>query len=345
MKKIKTLDLFTGLGGTHLALGSITKPVAYCEIDERCVQVIKHRLPRAPIFPDVTKLTAKDLTDGNVAKPQLITASFPCQDISSAGAGEGVRRGTRSGLVLDVFRLVDDIGPSVQLLFLENSPMIRTRGLDKIVRACRRRGFDRIGWTFTSASDVGAHHKRKRWFLLAARSDSAQKLQKLPLVKQWDDFEFQDKDTPRLVPKGVFEEYSQGRQRISALGNAVVPASLAHAWNTLARVFNARLDDTGKGFCDEVPSVVKKDQALKLQFDNGSTNKLWTTPVHTVSHWYPSLKFDGRFKHMLANQVFHELQTQRTFRFKDIIKGRDRYCLNPEWVEALMGFPRGWTNN
>ncbi len=338
-KKLRTLDLFTGIGGTHLALASITKPVAYCEIDERCVDIIKRRLPRAPIFPDVTKLTAKELlaTLPKDAKPQLITASFPCQDVSAAGRGDGIGRGTRSSLVFDVFRLVDEIGSSVELIFLENSPMIRTRGLDKIVKACRKRGFDRIVWTLSSARDVGAHHLRLRWFLMAARSRHG--LINIPITHGWDSFRFQDEAVPRLKLKEAPKEVSKERKSVSALGNAVVPASLAHAWDCLANELNAQATSITK---QVVPSRMKQSR-VDLMFATHS-NISWATPVYNPCHYYPKTKFEGRTVRTLATQVFHEQGTQKAFKFKDVRTARRTLCLNPEWVEALMGFPRGWTD-
>jgi DNA (cytosine-5)-methyltransferase 1 len=349
--------LFTGIGGTHLALSSISKPVAYCEIDNNCVSVIERRLPRAPIFPDVTKLSAKDLFLANTPmKPQLVTASFPCQDVSVAGRGQGLGVGTRSSLVFDVFRLVEELGPSVELLFLENSPAIRTRGLDQLLDACRRRGFDRVVWTYASARDVGAHHKRKRFFLLASRAIS--KTKKIPTTSAWDGFAFRDASVPRLKPRGDEAASSVERKRVSALGNAVVPAALAAAWNTLARALN---DDDVPGVREVfLPSplarqvtrvntmkTMKTMKTMNLAFvlPDGSKKEcdMWTTPVHHPSHWYPRSRYEGRAMRSLATQVFHERGTQRTFGFRNVQLGRLRFSLNPEWVEALMGFPKRWT--
>lgn len=340
MTKLRTLDLFTGIGGTHLALSTITKPVAYCEINDQCVEIIKRRLPRAPIFPDITKLTAKELL-ANIpkdAKPQLITASFPCQDISSAGRGDGIGRGTRSSLVFDVFRLADEIGPSIELIFLENSPMIKTRGLEEIVKECRKRGFNNIVWTYSSASDVGAHHVRRRWFLLASRGST----HNVPVAKSWHKFKFMDKNVSRLKRHAEIEdERARERARIGALGNAVVPASLAHAWNCLSMAL------TNNVACvKEIISPPLMVEHLNLVF--GSTGrhqrKGWSTPVYNYRHYYPTVKFEGRHIGVLASQVFHEQQTQKTFKFKDVKTARQSLCLNPEWVEALMGFPGGWTD-
>lgn len=81
---IRSLDLFTGVGGFAHALRDLAEPVAYCEIDEHAIAVLRTRmadgsLPSAPICPDVASLTATWLEEQNSGPVDLITAGFPCQ--------------------------------------------------------------------------------------------------------------------------------------------------------------------------------------------------------------------------------------------------------------------------
>jgi DNA (cytosine-5)-methyltransferase 1 len=163
---MKVLDLFSGIGGNTLALQGFTHTVAYCEFDKHAQAVLKSRMadgsiPTAPIFPDVTTLKGDD-----VGEIDMIVGGFPCQDISVAGKGAGIAEGTRSGLFFQIMRLTDEIKP--RLLFLENVPAIRTKGLDIVLRELTKRGYD-CRWTMLSAASVGARHKRERWFMLANR--------------------------------------------------------------------------------------------------------------------------------------------------------------------------------
>jgi DNA (cytosine-5)-methyltransferase 1 len=167
--KLKALDLFSGIGGNSLALGDMVETIAYCERDNHAQAVLFSRmldglLDAAPVFSDVTALTAADLPD----KPDIIIGGFPCQDISVAGKGEGIRESNRSGLFYQIMRLTDEIQP--RFLFLENVPAIRTRGLDIVLRELTQRGYD-CRWTMLSAAEVGANHKRERWFLLASKRE------------------------------------------------------------------------------------------------------------------------------------------------------------------------------
>ena len=102
-----------------------------------------------------------------------IAAGFPCQDISCAGTGAGIN-GPRSGLVWQLFRAIDIIKPPI--IFLENSPRIRTKGRREIVSALVERGYSWRDGTL-AASHVGAGHKRNRWWCLAANDDGLRKLE------------------------------------------------------------------------------------------------------------------------------------------------------------------------
>lgn len=163
MGKLRGLDLFTGIGGITLALQEWVKPVAYCEIEPYCQSVLLQRmqeghLPAAPIWDDVRTLSAEELP-----KVDIIYGGSPCQDISVAGTGKGLE-GKRSGLIFEVFRLIDEAKPS--FVFLENVPNVRTKGAERICKELSERGYD-MRWCMLSGGDVGTRHKRERWFLLA----------------------------------------------------------------------------------------------------------------------------------------------------------------------------------
>ena len=56
----------------------------------------------------------------------IMTYSFPCQDLSSAGKGMGMGKdsGTRSGLLWEVERLLDECEELPQVLLMENVPEV-----------------------------------------------------------------------------------------------------------------------------------------------------------------------------------------------------------------------------
>jgi len=224
------LDLFAGIGGITVALEPWVRPRAYCEIDRYAQAVLLSRMadgsiPIAPIWDDVRSLAADMLPPIDI-----IYGGFPCTDISVAGRGAGLA-GERSGLVFEIFRLVADIRPT--FIFLENVPAIRTRGGERVVKELAALGYD-CRWDTLSAFDVGAPHKRERWWLLAyanlTRLEVGQPRDagecSSPFGKSWW---LAEPNVGRVVnglPMRV--------DRIKCLGNSVVPACAREAFRRLA---------------------------------------------------------------------------------------------------------------
>ena len=135
------LDLFSGIGGISLALIPWVEAAAYCERDRYAQSVLLQRmwngeLPVSPIWDDVRTLQAAHF---NGMAIDIIYGGFPCQDISSAGAGAGLE-GERSGLFFEIVRLARELQP--RFVFLENVPAISVRGLDRVLLEFTAMGFD-----------------------------------------------------------------------------------------------------------------------------------------------------------------------------------------------------------
>lgn len=350
--RLPTLDLFSGIGGHAWALKSILRTIAYCEIDPVARAIITHniahrRLDTAPIFEDITELHARNLP----STPCVITASFPCQNISSAGARAGIL-GAQSKLFFEVMRLIDEIGRDVTTIWLENVQMIRIRGLDIVLSELHKRHF-KCAWGYFSAAEVGADHLRVRWYCLALRGRATAQIPLAPSPK----FDFQNK-LPRLILKKD-TNVGLNRLRISLLGNAIVPDTCKFAWTCLAKVLNGVIDplQTQNGGLKDILFYADKKviryfkrpaggryKPIKLCID-GIPSKSWSTPVHTQTHLYPQTVCKGRTRFMFATQIFHEAGTKIKFGFtrvNDAVK--DKWILNPDWVTKLMGFPAGWTD-
>ena len=230
------LDLFTGIGGMSLALAKYVKPIAYCEIEPYCQSVLLQRmpegyLPKAPIWDDIRTLSGNELPEIDI-----IYGGFPCTDISIAGRRRGLE-GKRSGLIFEVFRLLYET--KAPFIFLENVPNIRTKGAERVCKELAERGYD-SRWCCLSAGDMGAKHKRERWFLLGysnstrniglpiGKKETHSKLGKHVEYYEWKPW---NEDRPKLL--GVVNVLSHRMDRIKALGNAVVPMQARKAFNLL----------------------------------------------------------------------------------------------------------------
>jgi DNA (cytosine-5)-methyltransferase 1 len=162
----RVLSLFAGIGGFDLGLERTGgfKTVAFCESEPYPQQVLRRNWPGVPVYPDVRTLTGDQLDRHGIRTIDAITAGFPCQDISEAQqAPEGIS-GVRSGLVYHAIRLVDETRP--RYVILENSHRLRRHGLDVILGALDRLGYD-AEWHVLRATDVGAPHRRKRVYVVA----------------------------------------------------------------------------------------------------------------------------------------------------------------------------------
>ena len=163
------LALFAGAGGGILGgLACGFRTVCAVEIDEYARRILLARqrdgcLPRFPIWDDVRTFDGRPWR-GHI---DVITGGFPCQDISSAGKRAGIA-GARSGLWADFARIIGDVRPTFALI--ENSPHLRTRGLDVVLRDLAALGYD-AEWMVLGAADVGAPHQRDRLWILAADAD------------------------------------------------------------------------------------------------------------------------------------------------------------------------------
>jgi DNA (cytosine-5)-methyltransferase 1 len=209
------LDLFSGIGGIGLALEPWVRTVAYCERDQYAQSVLLSRMQsgdidRAPIWDDVTTLR------GEMLPPiGIIFGGFPCQDLSVAGRGKGLA-GERSGLFFEIIRLVKEIKPT--FVFLENVPAIRTRGLSEVVNAFTEIGYD-CRWTCLSAGDVGAPHKRERWFLLASSNSERKRLvQGTGQTLRSEEQEAIGQNSSDVCKESTFVAHANGMRKLSKQG-------------------------------------------------------------------------------------------------------------------------------
>ncbi|MFD0669685.1 DNA cytosine methyltransferase [Ramlibacter sp. MAHUQ-53] len=159
------LALFAGAGGGILGghlLGWRTVCAVEWEPYAASVLVARQNdglLPPFPIWDDVQTFDGKPWR-GIV---DVVSGGFPCQDISIAGKGAGLD-GERSGMWKHMARVVGEVRP--RYVFVENSPMLIHRGLDRVLGDLAALGYD-AKWTVMGAADVGAPHQRDRLWVVA----------------------------------------------------------------------------------------------------------------------------------------------------------------------------------
>ena len=117
MEELKIISLFSGYGTQELALkysGIKYRNVANCDILKSANEAYDslHTTEEGNLG-DVSKVDEK-----NFPHCDFLTYSFPCQDISISGVQRGIEKGTRSGLLYEVERIVEHNKP--KFLLMEN---------------------------------------------------------------------------------------------------------------------------------------------------------------------------------------------------------------------------------
>ena len=228
--KLKVLDLFSGIGGFSLGLERTGgfETVAFCEIEDYPRRVLEKNWPGVEIHNDITRLKYRKNVD-------LVTAGFPCQDISLAGQGAGLS-GERSGLFWYILRTLCMVGRPRALL--ENVGAVLVRGLSTILGALASFGYD-AEWHCIPASAVGSTQNRDRAWIIANPGENGEQrfLESLDTgaIRQGRSCRQEDLQQVYANPlggdswpeplvrggRGGFPDWSH---RIGALGNTVDPA-------------------------------------------------------------------------------------------------------------------------
>ena len=179
----RVLDLFSGYGGFALGLrlaGLDATTVCYVEWDKYCQKVIQQRqrdglLDDAPIWDDIKSFDGRPWR-GCV---DLLVAGFPCQPHSVAGKRAGAD--DDRNLWPDTLRIISEVGPGIVLL--ENVPGILVSDGGRppyggtVVGELASIGYD-AEWRIVSASEAGAPHLRKRWWLVSHTDGSSRESSK-----------------------------------------------------------------------------------------------------------------------------------------------------------------------
>ena len=159
------LALFAGAGGGILG-GHLLGWRTVCAVEWEqypasvlCARQNDKILPPFPIWDDVQTFDGRPWR-GIV---DVVSGGFPCQDISAAGRGAGID-GERSGMWKHMARIIGEVRP--RYAFVENSPMLTTRGLGVVLADLSTLGFN-AKWGVVSAADVGANHQRERIWIRA----------------------------------------------------------------------------------------------------------------------------------------------------------------------------------
>jgi len=199
---VRLIELFAGIGSQAAALkraGISFEHYRVVEFDKYAIK--SYNAIHGTDFPhmDITQISAEDLNITDTDKYcYVLTYSFPCQDLSTAGKGRGMAKGTntRSGLIWEVGRLIKTVRERPQIMVMENVPQIHSHknspNFQDWIRILEEMGYSNF-WKDLNAKDYGIPQSRNRCFMVS-------------ILGRWS-YEF-----PRPEPlRKSIKDYTEGR--------------------------------------------------------------------------------------------------------------------------------------
>ena len=197
-KKIRLIELFAGVGSQAMALRNIGADFEHYRVVEfdKYAMASYNAIHGTSFEPtDITQVSGSDLgikdTDRYI---YIMTYSFPCQDLSVAGKMRGMEKGsgTRSSLLFEVERLLDEVEELPQVLLMENVPQV----ISKKNEAAFGQWKASLEWKgyknyiqVLNAKDYGVAQSRKRCFMVSVLGDKSYQFPKpVPLEKCMKDY-------------------------------------------------------------------------------------------------------------------------------------------------------------
>lgn len=179
-KPVRLIELFGGIGSQAMALtrlGIDFEHYRLVEFDK--YPVASYNAIHGTNFEptDITKIKGSDLGIVNTDKfTYLMTYSFPCQDLSVAGKQKGMSKGsnTRSGLLWEVERLLNETEKLPQLLLMENVPQVHSKknlsDFEDWINFLESKGYSNF-YQDLNAKDYGVAQNRNRCFMVSILGD------------------------------------------------------------------------------------------------------------------------------------------------------------------------------
>ena len=168
---LKVFEAFAGVGSQRMALRNLGvehEVVGICEIDKFALKSYEAIHGDCPNFGDISKIDVNDLPEMD-----LFTYSFPCQDLSVAGKQKGLGEGTRSGLLYECEKIIENKKP--KYLLLENVKNLvgkKFKGdFDRWLKYLESLGYKNY-WKVLNAKDYGVPQNRERVFVVSILDDS-----------------------------------------------------------------------------------------------------------------------------------------------------------------------------
>lgn len=218
---MKVGSLFSGIEGFGLGLrmaGLNPEIVWVAEREPFPLQILARHHPDARVYTDVADVTA------DAERVDWLVGGFPCQPASQAGKGLGTA--DERWLWPHFARIIDALRPDVVIAENVRGLLREGRGMSDVLADLARIGYS-CQWDLIPAFASGAPHLRHRVWIVAYPTGAS-----LGPVFAHPPWRFPWPNDPATlegearIPR-LIRAIPQRKERLTALGNAVVPQAVA----------------------------------------------------------------------------------------------------------------------
>jgi DNA (cytosine-5)-methyltransferase 1 len=205
------VGLFAGIGGFEVAFAKSDFATSlFAEIDPAAQTVLRDKFPGSQVIDDV-----KDI-DVLPAGTSIVTAGFPCQNLSMAGDKSGIG-GAKSGVVDKLFDILERSRAST--VVIENVYFMlhldRGRGMNWLLDRFEELGY-RWAYRVLDTSGFGLPHRRRRVYLVATQDID-------PRSILFADDEGAAEPEPRSILRPLGFYWTEGRSGVGITVDGIPP--------------------------------------------------------------------------------------------------------------------------
>lgn len=214
---LTTSSLFTGIGGFEIGFSQAGIATDFMvEIDPDARAVLRARFPNVALHGDVAAV------DDLPASTRILTAGFPCQNLSMAGDKAGIA-GNKSGVVTKLFGLITR--SQVPTVVIENVYFMLQLDSGQAMHWLVER-FEGLGyyWAYRVLNTIGfgLPQRRRRVYFVASREIDPRKVlfaDESPLPKQ----------TPVDLSQPIGFYWTEGRSGVGFTSDGIPPLKVGSA--------------------------------------------------------------------------------------------------------------------
>ena len=191
----------------------------------------------------------------------LLTYSFPCQDLSVAGKGKGMKKGsgTRSGMLWEVERLLNECKELPQILLMENVPQVHGKknidDFNQWINFLENKGYHNF-WKDLNSKDFGVAQNRNRTFMVSLLNRKSYSFPTpIPLTKKMKDYLEDEVDE---------KYYLKGEKVQKLLDNLIMSGKISTDRQTDRQTVDGTINNT---------RTIERANCIKARYDAGISNQ------------------------------------------------------------------------